>query len=79
VSFDDLPEARLLGISSVRTPVEDLGRAAARLALGLLAGERAPIQTRVAGRVMARASTRGAGGPRGPAKNGRGSRAGDSR
>jgi LacI family transcriptional regulator len=56
LGFDDL--ARGLGLTSLRPPMEDLGREAAGLAVRLLRGEAPPLRMALQYGVMARTSTR---------------------
>jgi LacI family transcriptional regulator len=57
VGFDD--RARELGLTSLRPPLEELGREAAGLAVRLLRGEAPPLRIALQYRVIARTSSRG--------------------
>ena len=56
-SFDDHPEARDFALTSIRPPMEMMGKEAARLLLQALSGEDFNIQIRCRGHLMRRAST----------------------
>jgi LacI family transcriptional regulator len=56
VGFDD--RAREFGLTSLRPPLDDLGREAAGLAVRLLRGEAPPLRIALQDRVIARTSTR---------------------
>jgi len=57
LGFDDYGRER--GLTSLRPPLDDLGREAAALAVRLLRGESPPLRIALQDRVMARTSTRG--------------------
>ncbi len=57
VGFDD--RARELGLTSLRPPLEELGREAAGLAVRLLRGETPPLRIALQYQVIARTSSRG--------------------
>ncbi|HEY3328563.1 MAG TPA: GntR family transcriptional regulator [Capsulimonadaceae bacterium] len=61
VSFDDIPEARSLGVTSLRPPLEELGRGAARLAVHALNGDSTPQRVCLSSHLIARESTSGFG------------------
>lgn len=58
IGFDDIPQARELGITSVQPPLERAGSEAAKLALTILRGEETPSEIRLEWRISARISTR---------------------
>lgn len=58
VGFDDAPDARTLGVTSLRPPLEALGEEAARLVLRALGGEETAMQIRLRSHLVPRASTR---------------------
>lgn len=58
VGFDDNPESRLVGLTTLRPPLEALGREAARLLLLALEGERTVLQVRLRSHLVPRLSTR---------------------
>jgi len=57
ISFDDHPEARLQGLTSLHPPLEAMGREAARLMARALQGDVIPLHVSLAPYVMARTST----------------------
>lgn len=57
VGFDDHPQARAAGLTSVRPPMEAMGNEAARLLLQTLLGERSFPQMRMSGSLIPRKST----------------------
>jgi DNA-binding LacI/PurR family transcriptional regulator len=57
IGFDDRPPARLAGLSSMRPPLQQFGRTAARMLLKALEGEPMPIETRVCSTPIGRPST----------------------
>lgn len=59
IGFDDDPFARDVGLTSLRPPLEELGREAGALLLRLMAGENASIETRLGSFLVPRASTQG--------------------
>lgn len=58
VGFDNNPEARLRGLTSVQPPLETLGREAARLILQMLRQEPTSLQVRLRSHLIPRTSTR---------------------
>ncbi len=58
IGFDDDAEARALGLTSLRPPLEALGQEAARLILAGLASDTTNMQIRLRSHLAARASTR---------------------
>ena len=56
-SFDDHPEARDFALTSIRPPMEMMGKEAARLLLQALSGEDFNTQVRCRGQLLRRAST----------------------
>jgi len=58
VSFDDAPNARELGISSVRPPFEAMGAECGRLLVRLMQGETVNAQIRLSSQLMIRNSSR---------------------
>jgi len=58
VGFDDLAEAREVGLTSLHPPMEELGQEAGRLALRALAGYTAPIQVCLHMHLVSRSSSR---------------------
>jgi DNA-binding LacI/PurR family transcriptional regulator len=67
VSFDDHPEARTAGLTTMRPPMEIMGREAARLLSRALQGETTDLQVRLRMHLIPRRSTRPAGSKRGTA------------
>lgn len=57
VGFDDAPQSRLIGLTSLHPPLQEMGEEAGRLLIRLLAGERTNPQLRLRSRVIARDST----------------------
>jgi DNA-binding LacI/PurR family transcriptional regulator len=57
VSFDDIPEARTLGVSSLRPPLEELGKGAARLAVCALNGDTTLQRTCLSSHLIVRDSS----------------------
>ncbi len=57
VGFDNAPESRLIGLTSVHPPLIEMGEEAGRLLVRLMAGERVNSQIRIRSRVIARDST----------------------
>jgi len=62
LGFDDEPQARVLGLTSLRPPMQGMAREAARLLLDHVAGNDGSLQVRLRAQVIPRAST----GPRRP-------------
>lgn len=58
VGFDDNPNARLAGLTSLRPPLEALGQEAGRLLLLALHGQQSGLQIRLRSQVVPRLSTR---------------------
>ena len=58
LGFDDLPEARDRGLTSLRPPIHGLAREAARLLLDHMRGMDTALQVRLRAHVIPRASTR---------------------
>ena len=57
VSFDDIAEARTLGVSSLRPPLEELGKGAARLAVHALNGDTTLQRTCLSSHLIVRDSS----------------------
>jgi hypothetical protein len=58
IGFDDIESAMLLGLSTVRQPLEDSGAEGARRLCALLRGERVtPLRQQLAVEVVSRSST----------------------
>ena len=57
LGFDDEPHARSLGLTSLRPPMQGMGREAARLLLEALQGVHGSLQVRLRAHVIPRAST----------------------
>lgn len=57
IGFDDHPDSRAVGLSSVRPPMEAMGNEAARLLLQILQGEGNYQQMRMSGSLIPRKST----------------------
>jgi LacI family transcriptional regulator len=57
VGFDDAPRSRVLGLTSLRPPLEDLGAEAARLLLQRLRGNVTSTQVRLCSHLVPRLST----------------------
>jgi LacI family transcriptional regulator len=57
IGFDDAPIARILGLSSMRPPLESLGTEAARLVERSITADTAPIQVRLSSHLVLRSST----------------------
>jgi DNA-binding LacI/PurR family transcriptional regulator/DNA-binding transcriptional regulator YhcF (GntR family) len=66
VGFDDEPEARVVGLTTLRPPLEDLGREAGQLLLRALRGDAVSQQVRLRSHLVPRASTSGSMGPAAP-------------
>ena len=58
VGFDDLPEARAAGLTSLHPPLEELGQEAGRLVQRALSGNHAPIQICLTSHLTSRPSSR---------------------
>ncbi|CAN5480684.1 LacI family DNA-binding transcriptional regulator [soil metagenome] len=58
VSFDDIPEARTLRLTSLRAPWDAMGREAARLLRDSLGGRNESLQVRLRSRLIPRSSSR---------------------
>ncbi len=58
IGFDDHFQSRSIGLTSIRPPLEQMGRTAARLLLRALAGEPMPLKVQLQATVVARLSTR---------------------
>jgi LacI family transcriptional regulator len=58
VSFDDHPAARSVGLTTLRPPIETMGREAARLLSRALLGETNDLQVRLRSHLIPRRSTR---------------------
>jgi len=58
ISFDDDQQARHIGLTSLRPPLEEMGEAAARLVLSILSGQEMTTQVSLRAHLLARASTR---------------------
>lgn len=58
IGFDDHPEARMVGLSTMRPPLERLGQEAASQLLLMLHGDTPRLQTRLRSHIMPRLSTR---------------------
>ena len=58
VGFDDQPEARAVGLTSLHPPLEALGQEAGLLLLRSLGGQTTPMQVCLRSHLVARASTR---------------------
>lgn len=61
VSFDDHPSARSAGLTTLRPPMELMGKEAARLLSRALEGERTALQVRLQSHLIPRKSTRAVG------------------
>ncbi|HEY3333518.1 MAG TPA: GntR family transcriptional regulator [Capsulimonadaceae bacterium] len=61
VSFDDIPQAAMAGISSMRPPLDIMGRESAKMMLQLIDGDRDISQVRLKSRLVVRSSMRGDG------------------
>lgn len=59
IGFDDVPEAVALGITSLRTPLQSMGKETARLLVNALKGENLPSQVRLCSELVPRRSTQG--------------------
>jgi DNA-binding LacI/PurR family transcriptional regulator len=57
ISFDDYPNSRLKGLTSLHPPLEAMGREAARMMARALQGDVIPLHISLAAYVMARSST----------------------
>ena len=57
IGFDDDPRSRLVGLTTMRPPLEEMGREGARLLLGEIQGGQANHQLRLRAHVIPRAST----------------------
>jgi len=57
IGFDDAPESRRSGLTSLHPPLTEMGEEAGRILLRLMAGERTNPQIRMRSRVIARDST----------------------
>jgi DNA-binding LacI/PurR family transcriptional regulator len=57
IGFDDDYNSRTVGLTTVRPPVEDMGKEAGRLLLRALQGERSGLQVRLRAHAIPRAST----------------------
>ena len=58
IGFDDVPEARVAGLTTLHPPLEELGLEAARLALHAAAGHTTPTQICLHSHLIARASSK---------------------
>jgi DNA-binding LacI/PurR family transcriptional regulator len=58
VGFDDAPEARLCGLTSLRPPLEAMGNRAARLLLDAVQGHQVTMHVRLRSHIVPRTSTR---------------------
>ena len=59
IGFDDLPQSRSAGLTTLRPPVESMGEEAARLVLRWMGGDRTETQVRLRSHLIARTSTCG--------------------
>jgi LacI family transcriptional regulator len=57
IGFNDDVEVRALGITTLRPPLEELGREASRNLIRTLQGETIPVQIRLQSQLITRAST----------------------
>ncbi len=64
IGFDDHPTARLIGLTSMRPPVEAIARESARLLLQAVSGNTASMVSRMQAEVVTRSSTTVVGGER---------------
>lgn len=58
IGFDDLPQAAMAGISSMRPPLETIGREAAKMIVNLIEGEADVLQIRLKSNLIVRSSMR---------------------
>jgi len=64
ISFDDHPSARGLGLSTMRPPMEAMGREASRMLRLIMAGNQVPSRVRMQWELIPRTSTRVSNGAR---------------
>ena len=61
IGFDDRPESREMGLTSLRPPLQEMGREALRIVVQTARTRDAPNQVRLASSLIPRISTRAAG------------------